>query len=44
MGRQAFNKKLDEMQTANMIKKAATDAFTRKQRIEEAVRHFTLLD
>ncbi|XP_071561351.1 protein argonaute-2 [Temnothorax nylanderi] len=29
-------RKLDEEQTTNMIKKAATDAFTRKKRIEEA--------
>ncbi|XP_024894018.1 protein argonaute-2-like [Temnothorax curvispinosus] len=29
-------RKLDEEQTTNMIRKAATDAFTRKRRIEEA--------
>jgi len=40
VGGQAINKKLDEIQTTNMIRKAATDAFTRKQRIEEAVKDF----
>ncbi|XP_036143314.1 protein argonaute-2 [Monomorium pharaonis] len=33
---QAYNKKLDETQTTNMIKRAATDAFTRKDRIAKA--------
>ncbi|XP_039311790.1 protein argonaute-2 isoform X2 [Solenopsis invicta] len=33
---QPVNKKLDEIQTSNMIKKAATDANTRKSRIEQA--------
>lgn len=40
---QAFNKKLDEMQTTNMIRKTATDAINRKQRIENAVKDIHLL-
>jgi hypothetical protein len=35
---QPVNKKLDEVQTTNMIRKAATDANTRKTRIAAAVK------
>lgn len=38
MGGQAINKKLDENQTTNMIKKAAMAAPLRKRNIEEAVK------
>lgn len=35
-------RKLDEEQTSNMIKKTVTNAEIRRNRIEQAVRHFTL--
>ena len=38
MGGQAFNKKLNETQTRNMIRVAATSASQRKQNIEAAVK------
>lgn len=41
MAAQAVNRKLDEEQTTNMIKQAATSAPVRKQRIEEAVRQIS---
>lgn len=41
MSGQSVNKKLDEVQTSNMIRYAATSAPTRKQRIEQAVRQIS---
>lgn len=41
MSGQSVNKKLDEIQTSNMIRYAATSAPTRKQRIEQAVRQIS---
>lgn len=35
---QSYNRKLDDRQTTNMIRSAATDAPTRKHKIEEAVK------
>ena len=43
MGGQAINKKLDEHQTTNMIRKAATAAPIRKQNIEAAVKDFYIV-
>lgn len=38
---QSVNRKLDDIQTSNMIKYAATSAPTRKERIQQAVRQIS---